>query len=248
VVDRLRKLYSDLCLHVSLLCCDCVHLLYPSQLDAYPLLRRVRRAVFHEYVPVTAVPRSGDRDGLIVTLVGAPWYLKGADLLVEVFLRILPDFPDARLRIIGHYPDRDVLLRLAKGSPQIEILQARPNDEILRLIGESAVFVLPSRCEGMGRVILEAMAAGVPVIGSDLGGIPTLIRDGENGFLMPFEDKAILEARLRALLSDPELRRRLGVKGFEMAHSEFRESIYCDRFVKMIETAVCRPAPKAIAA
>src|SRR5579859_5965072 len=55
VADRIRRWYSDACLHVSLWSCDCAHLLYPSQLDAYPMLRKVRRAVFHEFVPLGAI-------------------------------------------------------------------------------------------------------------------------------------------------------------------------------------------------
>jgi L-malate glycosyltransferase len=90
----------------------------------------------------------------------------------------------------------------------------------------------------MGRVLLEAMAAGVPVIGSNVGGIPSLVRDGENGFLFPSGDVNALEARLRQLLSNPALRESMGARGYEMAHGEFSEDVYVDRFVTMIETAV----------
>ena len=90
----------------------------------------------------------------------------------------------------------------------------------------------------MGRVVLEAMAAGVPVVGSNVGGIPTLIRDGENGFLFPEDDVRALESRLRQLLSSRELRTRLGDRGRAMAMTEFSDAAYVGHFVKMIEIAV----------
>lgn len=210
LVDRLRRLYSDLCLHISLWSCDCVHLLYPAQLDAFPLLRKVPREIFHEFVPVSAVPRHRGGGDPYILLVGAPWYLKGADLLIAAFRRLAPDFPGVRLKILGHFPDRAGLEALAAGMERIEIVPAKHYEEALEFISRASVLVLPSRCEGMGRVLLEAMAAGVPVIGSNVGGIPSLVRDGENGFLFLNGDVDALERRLRQLLSDPDLREKMG--------------------------------------
>jgi glycosyltransferase involved in cell wall biosynthesis len=239
-IDGLRRLYSDLCLHISMWACDCVHLLYAGALDSYPLLRNTRRAVFHEFVPVSAVPRhqcSGDR---YILLLGAPWYLKGADLLVEAFRRLAPDFPEVRLKIMGHFTDRSQLDALIDGVERIDMVPAKHYEETLGMISRASMLVLPSRCEGMGRVLLEAMAAGIPVIGSDIGGIPSLIRHGENGFLFPVGDVNALEARLRQLLSDSDLCRKMGKRGYEMAHTEFDERVYVDRFVRMIEKALGR--------
>src|SRR5581483_718354 len=162
--DRLRRMYSDVCLHMSMWACDTVHLLYDSALDAYPLLRKVRKATFHEFVPISAVPRHEDTGDPYIILVGAPWYLKGADLLIEAFLRLAANFPCVGLKIMGHFPDREQLEALTGGHPRIEILRAHPDMETLAMISKAQVFVLPSRCESMGRVLLEAMAAGVPVI------------------------------------------------------------------------------------
>lgn len=237
---KLRKVYSDFCLHFTLLNCDCVHLLYPTQLDAYPLLRGVRRAVFHEYVRVGAVPKHAPQARPYIMLAGAPWYMKGADLLVEAFLRVAPDFPGIDLKILGHNPWRGELDRLIAGSPRIAVLDAVPQATAIRMISEAEIFCLASRNEGMGRVILEAMAAGVPVIGSRVGGIPTLIRHDENGFLFPEEDVDALEVCLRRLLSDADLRAKMGARGREMALTEFSETVYIDRFTQMIHAALNR--------
>ena len=99
---------------------------------------------------------------------------------------------------------------LTGADPQIEILKALHYPQALELISQSAVLVLPSRCAGLPRVVLEAVAAAVSVIGSDVGGIPSLIRDGENGFVVPTGDPGGIEARMRELLSDAGLGSGLG--------------------------------------
>ncbi len=238
--DRFMHVYSDICLHASLLLGDRAHLLYPGQLSNYPLLRKVRTTVFHEFVPVSAIGRRLDSRSHepFVLFVGAPWYLKGVDLLIEAFRRMESGFPGMKLKILGHYPDRTTLDTLIGNSTNIEILAARPNPEVLQIIQQALVLALPSRCEGMGRVLIEAMAAGVPLIGSDVGGIPFMIQDGENGFVFPAGDSMALERRLRELLSDPDLRQRMGANGYVRAHEKLNEKVYVGQFKRMVEDTI----------
>jgi glycosyltransferase involved in cell wall biosynthesis len=100
------------------------------------------------------------------------------------------------------------------------------------------LLVLPSRCEGGPRSLIEAMAAGIPVIGSDVGGIPFLVHDGENGFVFPVGDSHALGVQLRRLLEDVSLRRRMGDCGYGMAHGELNEKSYVDQFARMVEAAL----------
>jgi glycosyltransferase involved in cell wall biosynthesis len=86
------------------------------------------------------------------------------------------------------------------------------------------------------------MAAGVPVVGSDVGWIPDLIHDGEDGFVVPDGNVAGLEARLRELLADPALCRRLGANGYQVAHSRLTERAYVEHFTAMV-AATLRGAP-----
>jgi len=238
--DRLMHLYSDISLHLSSWLADRAHFLCPQQLAGYPLLRRVRNSVFHEFVTVSAIDRSPDKDEShpFILQVGAPWYLKGADVLIKAFLRLSPDFPQVKLKFLGYFPDVAKLQELMQGSPMIEILGAVPNREALRIMSQAGILVLASRCEGMGRVLIEGMAAGIPAVGSNVGGIPHLIRENENGFLFPVEDSETLEARLRQLLSDRELRRRMGDRGYERAHKELDEKVYVQEFARMVEVTV----------
>lgn len=238
ISERLMFLYSEFCLHVSVLMADRVHLLAPNLLSQYRLLRHRTSSVFHDFVTVASDPikkKSGDP---YILLVGAPWYLKGADLLVEAFAGLMDDFPEVRLRLLGYYPDRDLLDALVAGNDRIEILKAVPNPEALELIAGASIFVLPSRCEGMGRVLIEAMAAGIPLIGSDVGGIPHMVRDGENGFLFPRGDAKALEQRLRTLLANPEMAAEMGRRGREMAEREFTEERYVEQFTAMVEDTI----------
>lgn len=96
-----------------------------------------------------------------------------------------------------------------------------PHDELEALYRRAAVVVCPSRREGFGVACLEAMAHGRPVIATAVGGLRDLVVDGETGLVVPPRDPAALRAGLERLLSDPDLRRRLGHAGRERARALF---------------------------
>lgn len=242
--ERLKTLISELFLHISLLSSNRAQLRAPGLLAPYRMLRNVPTSVLTGFVPVSLIPPTTGAGERSILLVGAPWYLKGADFLIAAFQRLSPDFPDVKLKLLGYYPDRQPLDALTAGSPQIEIMKARPNPEVLQIIAQATIFVLPSRCEGTPRVMIEAMAAGVPAIGSDVGGIPYLLQDGKAGFVIPSGDVAALEARLRQLLSDPELRSKMGASGRERARNNFSEMAYREGFAQAVEDVVNGAATK----
>jgi glycosyltransferase involved in cell wall biosynthesis len=241
--ERFLHFYSDACLHFSLWLADRAHLLFPSALSGYRWLRAKPASVFHEFVPVSSIPCAGcgESSERYLLLVGAPWYPKGVDLLVKAFRNLASEFPNLMLKILGHYEDRSGLDAVVENVPNIEILESRPNSETLKVIASAAVMVLPSRCEGMPRVLLEAMAAGVPVVASDAGGIRWLLQNGECGLLFQSGDAAQLEQRLRTLLSDGDLQRRLGESGYRRAHAELNERNYVEQFTSMIEATCAAP-------
>lgn len=88
-------------------------------------------------------------------------------------------------------------------------------------LAEAQVAVLITNWEGFPRSILEAMRAGLPVISSAVGGVPESVKDGDTGFLVPASDVGALQRRLRQLLADPELRRRMGQSGRERYERHF---------------------------
>ncbi len=183
------------------------------------------------------IPAPEEERERVVLFVGAPWYLKGVDLLIDAFRRIASEFPDVTLRIQGCNADIERLRAMAADVPRVEIVRAVPNPETLRRISRALLLVLPSRCEGLGRVLIEAMSAGVATIGSDAGGTPHCISDGENGLLFPAGNAEELSKRMRELLSNDELRNRLGRRAYEMAHPRFTEQVYVQQFARMVELA-----------
>jgi glycosyltransferase involved in cell wall biosynthesis len=115
------------------------------------------------------------------------------------------------------------------------------------------VFVLPSRHEPFGIVVLEAWCTGKPVVAASVGGLKNLIRDGENGFLTPGGDAAAMAARISELASQPETRERMGRAGCELARGSYTWARIADETERIYETAEARhdgrrePAKPALA-
>ena len=127
-------------------------------------------------------------------------------------LELLDAARGLNLVVAGDGPLRD-RVPLARGFVQ--------HDELQRLYARAAVVACPSRREGFGVACLEAMAHGRPVVATRVGGLLDLVVDGETGITVPPRDPAALRSALERLLSDPELRRRLGAAGRERARTRF---------------------------
>jgi glycosyltransferase involved in cell wall biosynthesis len=127
-----------------------------------------------------------------------------------------------RAAIVGDGPDRRVIedaVRKTGSADRIELLGER--GDVAAQLATSDVFVLSSRSEGMPVSVLEAMAAGLPVIASAVGGVPELVADDETGLLVPADDSTALAVALRRLLTDAGLRRAMGAAGRARAHERF---------------------------
>jgi glycosyltransferase involved in cell wall biosynthesis len=130
--------------------------------------------------------------------------------------------PTARLLVVGDGPLRPALEQKAKErglNGTVRFLGTVPG--AARLLPHFNVFVLSSVWEGMSNGLLEAMAAGRPVVATRVGGNPEVVVDGETGLLVPLRDpRAMADAVLR-LLRDPELARRMGEAASRRARTEF---------------------------
>jgi glycosyltransferase involved in cell wall biosynthesis len=144
-----------------------------------------------------------------------------------------------RAAIVGDGPER-AALEAAAATAQVELLGER--GDVPEQLAASDVFVLSSRSEGMPMSILEAMAAGLPVVASAVGGIPEIVRDGETGLLVPPGDADALAAALGRLLDDDGLRRRLGAAGRERALDEFDVVRFGDAHVDAYRRALAARA------
>lgn len=241
IQDRLKHSYVKRVIPFVVRNADGVKLLYPDQLN--PALRAAcsdRLFIFSNFVPIGKCYASGQARGYIM-FCGYPWRLKGADLLVRAFLRITDQFPRVSLKLVGYCPDRAELDRLVDGHPRVEFCGPVWHSEVIRLMSECDVFVLPSRTEAMGRVLLEAMACRKPIVASNVDGIPMVVKHGRNGLLFESENVEDLVVQLRKVLGDRDLANRLASEGFRIVHEQLSEACYLKSFASMIEKvlAVC---------
>lgn len=146
---------------------------------------------------------------------------KGFRYAIDAFVRIAKAYPEARLFIAGGEGDAESDLRRQVAdlgiADRTTFFGYVPNGEFPKYYRAADVFVFPSLNEGMSNSLLEAMASGLPVIMTPTGGAEELIRDGENGYIVPFRESAPIAERLGPLVSDPVLRRHLGAVSREKA-------------------------------
>jgi glycosyltransferase involved in cell wall biosynthesis len=232
---KIKRCFADQFLLIVGAAADCIKLLYPWQLQKYPFLRKKRVAVFHDFVPVHTISGQKSEKRTILS-VGYPWYTKGIDIVIESFRTISSQFPDCKLHLLGHYPDRKYLDKLAETHPEIEFVPPGPYEHALRAISGCFIYVLASRTESMGRVLLEAMAARKPIVASAVGGVPHYIQHNDTGLLFESENSQELATMLVALLDDEVLRDRLAERAYDKATSKYDERAYVRSFDCMLQS------------
>ena len=143
---------------------------------------------------------------------------KGFDVLLRAFAR-LPERATHRLLLLGEGPELESLQRLAAELGIAErVLLPGWSKNPWALMRRAALFALPSRWEGFGNVVIEAMASGTPVVVSDCSyGPKEIVRHGRDGLIVPTDDDAALASALRQILADPQLRERFIAAGAERA-------------------------------
>jgi glycosyltransferase involved in cell wall biosynthesis len=166
-----------------------------------------RTVVIHNAVDVAAAPRATpDRGSPVVVSVGRLKYPKDTPTLLEAAARVPGEW---RLDLVGDGPERPELERAAPAN--VHFLGER--HDVPEVLAAASIFVLSSRSEGFPISVLEAMAAGLPVIASDVGGVSEQVEHDVTGLLVPREDAAALASALQRLVEDPALRRRMGEAG-----------------------------------
>jgi len=199
------------------------------------------------HVPVTLIPNG-------VTIRTVPNPPRNPDPTVLTVSRLVPKnnvagiirafalargtVPNARLLVVGDGPLRAELEAVARERGVREAVQFMgtvPHDDLPAVYAAADVFVRPSLSEGLGSVFLEAMAAGVPVIASPVGGIPDIVRDGETGLLAgPDDDAAVAHAMVR-LLVDAALRDRITAGADAMVRGQYDWTAVASRMAAVYE-------------
>jgi glycogen(starch) synthase len=165
---------------------------------------------------------------------------KGFDLLLDAFERIAPHHPDVGLVVGGRGSARDELIRKAAAAgfgERVEFPGMLSRGQVAWAMGAAAVFVLPSRVEPFGIVVVEALRAGCPAIVSARGGAAEIVRNGVEGIVADPFDTGALATAIDSVLSDESLADRLGRRGRTRA-ADFDWEAIAQRYRSLYERAV----------
>ncbi len=170
-------------------------------------------------------PTSYCPDGYILSVGRFSDARKNVRLLFEAYHRLrqlLPTAPQLVLAGRTGPSENDWAYAVSLGiADSVEVHEGPSMDELSRLYQGASLFVLSSDEEGLGIVILEAMASALPVVSTDCGGPRTAVTEGETGYLTPVGDAQSLARRMQDLIEDPALRRRMGEAGYEVVQQRF---------------------------
>jgi L-malate glycosyltransferase len=234
-VDRLGKSTMRVAHAKAYQSADCVVSNSQKALDCAMAagVRAQRSEVVGNIVEARGRARPGERVKVPrVVAAGALIPIKGYDVLLEAFGQLAASGVAFALLLAGNGPERDRLeqqaLSLGIGD-RVEFLGGI--DDVPALLSTAHIAVHSSRSEGLSNTILEAMAEGLPVVATSVGGTPEVILDGRSGFLVPPNDARSLAAKVKQLLDRSDLRIQLGQVGLEVV----REKFNIDRIVTQYE-------------
>ena len=160
---------------------------------------------------------------------------KGQRQIIAMARQLSATHPDMVFLLIGSGRDEEVLRREAHGLGNLRFVGQV--SDVGNWLAALDVFLYPSRHEGLGSVVLDAMAFGVPVVATAVGGIPEIVAAGVNGMLCEPDDIACLTAAVLTLHADPDLRRRMGEANRRRA-GEFAAPAMTRRYIELYEATL----------
>lgn len=164
------------------------------------------------------------RKGTRALFVGRLAAVKGLPVLFQAMQDLIRDVPDFHLTIIGDGPDRATLEQMAMDmglGPHTSFLGYKSQSEVAQTLQQQDMLVLPSFAEGVPVVLMEAMAATLPVVTTQIAGVPELVQDGVSGRLVPPGDAMALQHAIHDVLSDPKRALTMGQAGRIKVEAEF---------------------------
>lgn len=198
--------------------------------------------VIHNGVDLAAITASTQAKDLLVAedwttvaYIGRMESIKGYDDYFAVAKELTPKYPKVRFMFIGSYHGKEDWVAREQTD---QIVFTGHRDDIPAILKTIDVFVLPSYSEGLPNALMEAMAAGRACISSNVGGVKTLIRPGENGLVFTPGDRQALTAGLERLLIDPLLRARLGGAAQETIRARYDWESIADEYQKLFQKFV----------
>lgn len=174
-----------------------------------------------------------NRDRIVITTAGHIRRVKGHDIFIKAAAIVVRQFPQAFFSIAGDVLEPDYFAELKTLVSQLELTERFhfPGgvSNLREHLAAAEIFVLPSRSEGFSNAIVEAMAASLPVVATNVGGNAEAVRDGITGFIVPPEDPEALAAAIARLLADPAKASQMGSAGKALAAKEFTLDVMMNR-------------------
>jgi len=165
--------------------------------------------------------------------VGTLTLRKGTPYLLEAMRIVRMFHPDAKLYLVGAIHD-DFKRIIGRWRGEFTHVPAASHTQLAALLQQSLAFVFPSCEEGFARVLSEAMAAGLPIVATHESGASTVVRDGEQGFIVPQRQPQVLADRLVQLIENPQLARRMGLLASAFAKSHGSHEAYGQQLAEIL--------------
>jgi glycosyltransferase involved in cell wall biosynthesis len=173
-----------------------------------------------------------------ILFVGGEFERKGGDLLVNVAAR--PEFRDCEFHIVTRSSVRN-----AGANVVVHANLAANSPALITLYEDANIFALPTRADVFSIAGLEAMAMGLPVIITNVGGTAEIVRDNENGYVIPVDDEHALADKLLRLVKNTDLRKQLGEKGRKIVETDFNLDKIADVIFELMVHAADSKHPRS---
>ena len=219
---------------------DCIHELLPTYLETLPAWCRDRGIVIPNVAPERqahircARQATSDKPNILLYLsrFSRP---KLPDMLITAFETLAQDIPNWELHLYGHGAlEKSLHAQIAKSPWKSRIIMHGTSTDTERAYAEADIFCMPTSFEGFPNVVLEAMNAGLPVVGfRDCEGVRGVVRDGETGCLADSISAAALAQALRPLMDDAPLRQRMGQAAQQECWKKYKASTIHERWEKL---------------
>jgi glycosyltransferase involved in cell wall biosynthesis len=182
------------------------------------------------------LPIREDRDRKVIGIVARLDLQKGFEYLLRAVRDLRKMFPGVILVIVGEGPDRKAIEGMVQEyGLQSNVVLAGQRNDMPGVYAAMDIFVLPSLNEGLPMTLLEAMASSRPVVATRVGAIPSVIADGENGFLVGPRDSAGLKNAISRLLANPDMGRRLGAYAHDWVKQHYTAAAMAQKYRELYE-------------
>ncbi len=185
------------------------------------------------------------QDDLVIGLVAKLWSGKGHAATIDAVKQLVDVHQNIKLVIVGEgYLREDLEQQTRESGLERHVIFTGFRSDIPDLNAMFDIAVLPSDFEGMGRVLLEAMVMGTPVVASNVGGIPDIVDDGKTGILVPPGNVNSLADAIATLLRDPSLRERMGRAGYDKITQQFSSETMVEQIRQVYEETAKQKLPR----